>query len=84
MIDGTRQGPEDPQSIPTNIEGLAYYLDAPSIRRADKLPRARLMPAPVFAIQRGQIQPVISAGLAQKRCMYLASCQRRAAPAWLT
>lgn len=39
MIDGTRQGPEDPQSSPTNVEGLAYYLDAPSIRRADKLAR---------------------------------------------
>jgi len=39
MIDGTRQGPEDPQSIPTNVEGLAYYFNAPSIRRADKVAR---------------------------------------------
>ena len=61
MIDGTRQGPEDPQSIPTNVEGLAYYFNAPSIRRADKSP-VRLMLALVCAVRPGQMWPVISAG----------------------
>lgn len=40
LIDGTRQGPEKPTSIPTNVESLAYFLNAEPLRSPDSHPRA--------------------------------------------
>jgi uncharacterized protein (DUF2235 family) len=40
LIDGTRQGPEDPRSNPSNVEGLGYFLRASSLRRASKVARS--------------------------------------------
>ncbi|MGO4212510.1 DUF2235 domain-containing protein [Terriglobus sp. 2YAB30_2] len=40
LIDGTRQGPEKPTSIPTNVECLAYFLNAEPLRSPDIYPRA--------------------------------------------
>lgn len=40
LIDGTRQGPEKPSTVPTNVEGLAYFLNAKSLRNPDKRPRS--------------------------------------------
>jgi uncharacterized protein (DUF2235 family) len=39
LIDGTRQGPEKPTSVPTNVEGLAYFLNAEPLRSPDIYPR---------------------------------------------
>ncbi|NUQ29828.1 MAG: DUF2235 domain-containing protein, partial [Acidobacteriaceae bacterium] len=39
LIDGTKQGPEKRRSEPTNIEGLAYFLNAEPLRRPDVSPR---------------------------------------------
>ena len=40
LVDGTRQGPEKPSTVPTNVEGLAYFLNAESLRNPDKRPRS--------------------------------------------
>ncbi len=40
LIDGTRQGPERPATCPTNVEGLAYFLEANPLRKSKKPPRA--------------------------------------------
>lgn len=39
LIDGTRQGPEKPSTEPTNVEGLAYFLNAEPLRNSNKRPR---------------------------------------------
>jgi uncharacterized protein (DUF2235 family) len=39
FIDGTRQGPELSACVPTNVEGLAYFLDAKPQRNSGAVPR---------------------------------------------
>lgn len=39
FIDGTSQGPENKSSNPTNVEGFAYFLNAPPLRTPKAFPR---------------------------------------------
>ncbi|HEY6852301.1 MAG TPA: DUF2235 domain-containing protein [Terracidiphilus sp.] len=40
FIDGTGQGPEKPNTNPTNVEGFAYFLNAEPLRSPDASPRS--------------------------------------------
>lgn len=60
LIDGTLQGPERPATFPTNVEGLAYFLEANPLRKSKKAPRALPGKETLKAVNSGYVAGYLS------------------------